>query len=104
MNHFLVSQANQHIAPLINARALLHRVVGRALGDALLAEVKHRFKQTAMFLPSSWAKATRLMTQKWEGDVTFVLPIWGVSLLRLITDMDPQTLLWAWNAGQVCGG
>jgi hypothetical protein len=76
-NHFIVSQTNPHIAPLLN----LKKTLSRRWANLLELELRHRCAQLQWVLPD-WApsKWLNLFTQPWEGDVTLVLPshLWNL--------------------------
>jgi len=100
VNHFIVSQTNPHLSPLLNLKRVLHSAVGHTLAEMAEAEVKHRIQQLSMLLPARWAKVTRVMTQAWEGDVTVVIPYSWWSITKLITDMDREEMAFACDTGE----
>ena len=80
VNHFLVSQTNPHIVPLLNAKAK----AGKVLGALAEAEWKHRCRQAMVLFPGlRWLK---VLSQPWEGDVTMVLPPSLTRLIKSITN------------------
>lgn len=80
VNHFLVSQTNPHIVPLLNAKAR----AGKVLGALAEAEWKHRCRQAMVLFPGlRWLK---VLSQPWEGDVTMVLPPSLTRLIKSITN------------------
>ncbi|GAX78039.1 hypothetical protein CEUSTIGMA_g5481.t1 [Chlamydomonas eustigma] len=82
-NHYLVSQTNPHIVPLLN----LKRGLSTKWSKILEAELKHRCQILQWLLPdwipSRWLS---LFTQPWEGDVTMTLPIDLWDLNKAITN------------------
>eukprot|EP00879_Flechtneria_rotunda_P003920 GHRR01004160.1.p1 GENE.GHRR01004160.1~~GHRR01004160.1.p1 ORF type:complete len:615 (+),score=190.72 GHRR01004160.1:341-2185(+) len=76
-NHFIVSQTNPHIVPLLN----LKKSLSRRWANLLELELRHRCAQMQWILPD-WVptKWLTLFTQPWEGDITLVLPshLWKI--------------------------
>ncbi|KAH9290760.1 hypothetical protein KI387_034877, partial [Taxus chinensis] len=76
VNHFIVSQANPHIAPLLRFKEFV-RVHGgdfaAKLAHLLEMEVKHRCNQI-LELGFPLGGIAKLFAQDWEGDVTVVMP------------------------------
>ena len=97
-NHFVVSQCNPHIVPLLN----LKRALGRKWADVFELELRHRCLQSQALLadlvPTKWLT---LFTQPWEGDVTVVLPaaLWNVG--KSITNPTPEDLVRATKLGEL---
>eukprot|EP00775_Hariotina_reticulata_P005537 gene5537-5773_t len=85
-NHFIVSQTNPHIVPLLN----LKKTLSRRWANLLELELRHRCAQMQWILPD-WVptKWLTLFTQPWEGDITVVLPthLWNLGK----TMMNPTT-------------
>jgi TAG lipase/steryl ester hydrolase/phospholipase A2/LPA acyltransferase len=76
VNHFIVSQANPHIAPLLRFKEIVRAYGGDFAGKlahVLEMEVKHRCKQVLEMGFSAFGLA-KLFAQDWEGDVTIVMP------------------------------
>ena len=79
-NHYIVSQTNPHIVPLLNIKKNLGD--GSKVGNILEAELKHRCQVLQwllpQWLPSKWLS---LFTQPWEGDITMMLPmdVWNLN-------------------------
>jgi TAG lipase / steryl ester hydrolase / phospholipase A2 / LPA acyltransferase len=71
VNHFIVSQTNPHLVPLMTLR----RVVPSPIFNIIQTEVKHFFTQWQTYAPR-WVptKWMSLFTQAWEGDVTILMP------------------------------
>ncbi|WIA29719.1 hypothetical protein OEZ86_012199 [Tetradesmus obliquus] len=86
-NHFIVSQTNPHIAPLLN----LKKSLSRRWANLLELELRHRCAQMQCILPDWFpTKWLTLFTQPWEGDITVVLPshLWNLGK----TMVNPTTL------------
>lgn len=73
-NHFIVSQCNPHIVPLLN----FMKTLSRKWANLFELELRHKCTQAQWLLsdvmPTKWLT---LFTQPWEGDITIVLPRWG---------------------------
>jgi TAG lipase/steryl ester hydrolase/phospholipase A2/LPA acyltransferase len=98
VNYFLVSQANPYLLPIIAAKA----AVPRTLGTLAEAEFKHRCKQTMELLPR-WVGASRLLkllSQPWEGDVTMVLPVATLSMIKAVVNLSVEDIMRALSEGQ----
>jgi TAG lipase/steryl ester hydrolase/phospholipase A2/LPA acyltransferase len=70
-NHFIVSQCNPHIVPLLNFK----KTLSRRWANLFELELRHKCQQAQWLLsdvfPTKWLM---LFTQPWEGDITIVLP------------------------------
>ncbi|KAJ0976153.1 hypothetical protein J5N97_018118 [Dioscorea zingiberensis] len=76
VNHFIVSQANPHIAPFLRLKELVRAYGGNfaaKLAHLMEMEVKHRCKQV-LELCFPLDGIAKLFAQDWEGDVTVVMP------------------------------
>lgn len=76
VNHFIVSQANPHIAPLLRIKDLVRAYGGNfaaKLAHLVEMEVKHRCNQI-LELGFPLGGLAKLFAQDWEGDVTVVMP------------------------------
>ncbi|KAG2422528.1 hypothetical protein HXX76_015956 [Chlamydomonas incerta] len=97
-NHFLVSQTNPHIVPLLN----LKKALSRKWANVLEAELKHRC-QVAQWLLPEWVPSKWLMlfTQAWEGDITMTLPsaLWHLS--KTIVNPTTEELIRSVKVGEV---
>ncbi|CAA0837430.1 Triacylglycerol lipase SDP1 [Striga hermonthica] len=65
VNHFIVSQSNPYITPLLKIKEIIARLAEM--------EVKHRCNQM-LELGFSIGGLVKLFAQDWEGDVTIVMP------------------------------
>ncbi|KAJ9527694.1 hypothetical protein QJQ45_025971, partial [Haematococcus lacustris] len=97
-NHFLVSQTNPHIVPLLNFKSLFpHK-----WASIMEAELKHRLQVVQWMLPE-WrvSKYLTLFTQPWEGDITFTLPsaLWNLS--KTIMNPTQSDLMRAVRVGEL---
>ncbi|KIY92161.1 triacylglycerol lipase SDP1 [Monoraphidium neglectum] len=96
-NHFIVSQCNPHIVPLL----ALKRRLGRRMANLLELELRHRCLQAQWLLsdviPTKWLT---LFTQPWEGDVTIVLPNALYSIGKSITNPTSAELMRATKLGE----
>jgi len=98
VNHFLVSQTNPHIVPLLNFKALFpHK-----WASIMEAELKHRLQVVQWMLPH-WqvSKWLTLFTQPWEGDITFTLPSALWNLHKTIINPTTEDLLHAVKVGEI---
>ncbi|KAH7430251.1 hypothetical protein KP509_09G090200 [Ceratopteris richardii] len=76
VNHFIVSQANPHIAPLLRVKEAVRNYGGHFAGKLahlVEMEVKHRCRQ-ALELGFPLGGISKLFAQDWEGDITIVMP------------------------------
>ncbi|KAG5555815.1 hypothetical protein RHGRI_006458 [Rhododendron griersonianum] len=76
VNHFIVSQANPHIAPLLRTKDIVRAYGGNfaaKLAHLVEMEVKHRCNQI-LELGFPLGGLAKLFAQDWEGDVTIVMP------------------------------
>ncbi|PNY05309.1 triacylglycerol lipase SDP1-like protein [Trifolium pratense] len=76
VNHFIVSQANPHIAPLLRLKEFVRAFGGNfaaKLAHLVEMEVKHRCNQI-LELGFPLGGLAKLFAQDWEGDVTVVMP------------------------------
>lgn len=100
VNHFIVSQTNLHVVPVLH----LKRELG-TLGTLAEAEFKHRCRQLAEVAPR-WAPGVgawlRRFSQPWEGDVTIVLPETLFQLRKTVIVPTHDELLQAVRQGELC--
>ncbi|MCD7465336.1 mitogen-activated protein kinase tyrosine protein phosphatase sdp1 [Datura stramonium] len=76
VNHFIVSQANPHISPLLRIKEFVRAYGGNfaaKLAHLTEMEVKHRCNQV-LELGFPLRGLAKLFAQDWEGDVTVVMP------------------------------
>ncbi|KAK3217983.1 hypothetical protein Dsin_011953 [Dipteronia sinensis] len=104
VNHFIVSQANPHIAPLLRLKDFV-RVYGgnfaAKLAHLVEMEVKHRCNQV-LELGFPLGGLARLFAQDWEGDVTVVMPATVSQYLKIIQNPTHLELQKASNQGRRC--
>lgn len=102
VNHFIVSQANPHIAPLLRLKELV-RVYGgnfaAKLAHLVEMEVKHRCNQI-LELGFPMGGLAKLFAQEWEGDVTIVMPATLSQYSKIIQNPSYVELQKAANQGR----
>lgn len=104
VNHFIVSQANPHIAPLLRLKEFWRELGGNfaaKLAHLAEMEVKHRFNQI-LELGFPLGGLARLFAQEWEGDVTVVMPATLAQYSKIIQNPSYLELQKAANQGRRC--
>ncbi|MCO5600954.1 hypothetical protein L7F22_055071 [Adiantum nelumboides] len=104
VNHFIVSQANPHIAPLLRVKDIIRAYGGDFAGKLahlIEMEVKHRCSQV-WELGFPMGGIAKLFAQDWEGDVTIVMPATLAQFAKLIQNPTPLELQKAVNQGRRC--
>ncbi|XP_022966171.1 triacylglycerol lipase SDP1-like [Cucurbita maxima] len=104
VNHFIVSQANPHIAPLLRMKEFFRAFGGNFAGKlAHLAEmeVKHRCDQF-LELGFPLGGIAKLFAQDWEGDVTVVMPATLAQYSKIIQNPTHLDLQKSANQGRRC--
>ncbi|XP_024522797.1 triacylglycerol lipase SDP1 isoform X1 [Selaginella moellendorffii] len=104
VNHFIVSQANPHIAPLLRLKELVRAYGGdfaAKLAHLAEMEVKHRCRQVLEMGFHLFGLA-KLFAQDWEGDVTIVMPATFAQFAKLIQNPTPSELRKAVMQGRRC--
>ncbi|KAG6529300.1 triacylglycerol lipase SDP1-like [Zingiber officinale] len=104
VNHFIVSQANPHIAPLLRVKEIIRAYGGNfaaKLAHLVEMEVKHRCNQV-LELGFRLGGIAKLFAQDWEGDVTVVMPATLAQYSKLIQNPSHVELQKAANQGRRC--
>ncbi|XP_057830403.2 triacylglycerol lipase SDP1 isoform X2 [Cryptomeria japonica] len=104
VNHFIVSQANPHIAPLLRLKELIRAYGGdfaAKLAHLAEMEVKHRCNQF-LELGFPLGGIAKLFAQDWEGDVTIVMPATIAQFAKIIQNPSQVELQKAINQGRRC--
>ncbi|CAI9787522.1 unnamed protein product [Fraxinus pennsylvanica] len=104
VNHFIVSQANPHIAPLLRVKEFVRAYGGNfaaKLAQLTEMEVKHRFNQI-LELGFPLGGLAKLFAQDWEGDVTVVMPATLAQYSKIIQNPSYLELQKAANQGRRC--
>ncbi|XP_058204499.1 triacylglycerol lipase SDP1 [Rhododendron vialii] len=104
VNHFIVSQANPHIAPLLRMKDIVRAYGGNfaaKLAHLVEMEVKHRCNQI-LELGFPLGGLAKLFAQDWEGDVTIVMPATLAQLSKVIQNPSYSELQKSANQGRRC--
>ncbi|XP_071719829.1 triacylglycerol lipase SDP1-like [Rutidosis leptorrhynchoides] len=104
VNHFIVSQANPHIAPLLRIKEFIRAYGGNfaaKLAHLVEMEVKHRCNQV-LELGFPLGGLAKLFAQDWEGDVTVVMPATLAQYSKIIQNPSHLELQKAANQGRRC--
>ncbi|KAJ8770479.1 hypothetical protein K2173_017970 [Erythroxylum novogranatense] len=104
VNHFIVSQANPHIAPLLRLKDFVRAYGGNfaaKLAHLTEMEVKHRCNQV-MELGFPLGGLANLFAQDWEGDVTVVMPATLAQYSKIIQNPNNVEFQKAVNQGRRC--
>ncbi|KAH7300351.1 hypothetical protein KP509_24G057900 [Ceratopteris richardii] len=104
VNHFIVSQANPHIAPILRMKDIIRAYGGdfaAKLAHLAEMEVKHRCSQVWK-LGFPMGGVAKLFAQDWEGDVTIVMPATLAQFAKIIQNPTPLELQKAVNQGRRC--
>nr|KYP59860.1 Lipase 4 [Cajanus cajan] len=104
VNHFIVSQANPHISPLLRLKEFVRAYGGdfaAKLAHLVEMEVKHRCHQV-LELGFPLGGLAKLFAQDWEGDVTVVMPATIGQYLKIIQNPSYLELQKAANQGRRC--
>ncbi|KFK34934.1 hypothetical protein AALP_AA5G213100 [Arabis alpina] len=104
VNHFIVSQANPHIAPFLRMKEFVRACGGRfaaKLAQLTEMEVKHRCNQV-LELGFPLREVAKLFAQEWEGDVTIVMPATISQYLKIIQNPSNVEIQKAANQGRRC--
>ncbi|XP_020585889.1 triacylglycerol lipase SDP1-like [Phalaenopsis equestris] len=104
VNHFIVSQANPHISPLLRLKELVRSYGGNfaaKLAHLAEMEVKHRCNQI-LELGIPLGSIAKLFAQEWEGDVTIVMPATLAQYSKIIQNPTYAELQKSVNQGRRC--
>ncbi|KNA16168.1 hypothetical protein SOVF_091360 [Spinacia oleracea] len=104
VNHFIVSQANPHISPLLRLKEFVRACGGNfaaKLAHLAEMEVKHRCNQI-LELGFPMGGIAKLFAQAWEGDVTVVMPATLAQYSKIIQNPSYGELQKAANQGRRC--
>ncbi|KAL0543808.1 hypothetical protein IC582_018913 [Cucumis melo] len=104
VNHFIVSQANPHIAPLLRMKEFIRACGGNfaaKLAHLAEMEVKHRCNQV-LELGFPLGGIAKLFAQDWEGDVTVVMPATLAQYSKIIQNPTHLDLQKSANQGRRC--
>ncbi|XP_048127855.1 triacylglycerol lipase SDP1-like isoform X2 [Rhodamnia argentea] len=104
VNHFIVSQANPHIAPFLRLKDFVRAYGGNfaaKLAHLAEMEVKHRCNQV-LELGFPLGGIAQLFAQDWEGDVTVVVPATLAQYSKLLQNPSLVELQKAVNQGRRC--
>ncbi|KAL3533651.1 hypothetical protein ACH5RR_007172 [Cinchona calisaya] len=104
VNHFIVSQANPHIAPLLRIKDFVRAYGGNfaaKLAQLVEMEVKHRCHQI-LELGFPLGGLAKLFAQDWEGDVTVVMPATLAQYSKIIQNPSHVEIQKSANQGRRC--
>ncbi|KAL2923413.1 Triacylglycerol lipase SDP1 [Bienertia sinuspersici] len=104
VNHFIVSQANPHISPLLRLKQFVRAYGGSfaaKLAQLAEMEVKHRCNQI-LELGFPMGGIAKLFAQAWEGDVTVVMPATLAQYSKIIQNPSYGELQKSANQGRRC--
>ncbi|VFQ71723.1 unnamed protein product [Cuscuta campestris] len=104
VNHYIVSQANPHISPLLRLKEFVRAYGGSSaakLAKLTEMEVKHRCNQI-LELGFPLGGLAKLFAQDWEGDVTVVMPATLAQYSKLLQNPSTMELQKAANQGRRC--
>ncbi|XVE61064.1 hypothetical protein DITRI_Ditri06bG0009800 [Diplodiscus trichospermus] len=104
VNHFIVSQANPHIAPLLRLKKFVRAFGGNfaaKLAQLTEMEVKHRCSQI-LEMGFPLGGVAKLFAQDWEGDVTVFIPATLAQYSKIIQNPSHVDLQKAANQGRRC--
>ncbi|PWA44867.1 Acyl transferase/acyl hydrolase/lysophospholipase [Artemisia annua] len=104
VNHFIVSQANPHISPLLRLKEVVRAYGGNfaaKLAHLVEMEVKYRCNQV-LELGFPLGGLAKLFAQDWEGDVTIVMPATLAQYSKIIQNPSHLELQKAANQGRKC--
>ncbi|XP_043692340.1 triacylglycerol lipase SDP1-like [Telopea speciosissima] len=104
VNHFIVSQANPHISPLLRLKEIVRAYGGNfaaKLAQLAEMEVKHRCNQV-LELGFPLGGIAKLFAQDWEGHVTVVMPATLAQYSKIIQNPSYVELQKAANQGMRC--
>ncbi|CAO2194767.1 unnamed protein product [Urochloa humidicola] len=105
VNHFIVSQANPVIAPLLRLKEIVRAYGGSfaaKLAELAEMEVKHRCNQVLEIGFPFGGLIAKLFAQDWEGDVTIVMSATLAQYSKLIQNPPYAELQKAANQGRRC--
>ncbi|KAI3514404.1 hypothetical protein L1887_12781 [Cichorium endivia] len=104
VNHFIVSQANPHISPLLRLKEFVRAYGGNfaaKLAHLVEMEVKYRCNQV-LELGFPLGGLAKLFAQEWEGDVTIVMPATLAQYSKIIQNPSNIEIQKAANQGRRC--
>ncbi|XP_047311010.1 triacylglycerol lipase SDP1-like [Impatiens glandulifera] len=104
VNHFIVSQANPHIAPLLRIKDFIRAYGGNfasKLAHLVELEVKHRCNQI-LGVGFPLGGIAKLFAQDWEGDITVVMPATLAQYSKLLQNPSNLDIQKAANQGRRC--
>ncbi|KAK9075884.1 hypothetical protein SSX86_004213 [Deinandra increscens subsp. villosa] len=102
VNHFIVSQANPHISPLLRLKEVVRAYGGSfaaKLAHLVEMEVKYRCNQVLQ-LGFPLGGLAKLFAQDWEGDVTIVMPATLAQYSKIIGNPSHLEVQKAANQGR----
>ncbi|KAK1319315.1 Triacylglycerol lipase SDP1 [Acorus calamus] len=104
VNHFIVSQANPHVAPLLRFKELVRAYGGNfaaKLAHLAEMEVKHRCNQI-LELGFPLGGIAKFFAQDWEGDVTIVMHATLAQYSKIVANQSHVEVEKASNQGRRC--
>jgi len=103
VNHFIVSQVNPHVIPVLNLKQALSKLTRNSFLEIfyflISSEVSHRLKQISELglIPSFFARVAywvrMILSQGYQGDITVFPPLRMKDFLNIMTNPSEEEVL-----------